>query len=393
MAKFFSMKKYPGVTYYESSKKRFNGKPDKCYYIRYVDPSGKRIREKIGWESEGVTAKYAFEIRNERLRDIRLGEEVIPIQKKKKQKITFDEFMNEKYLPYSKDNKNSSSYKREYQLYNAWIKPIIGEKTLKDISPFDLEKIKKEMKEEGKAPRTIEYALAVVRQAFNMAINWGIYSGINPVAKVKKPKEDNKRIRFLSPEEAANLLEELKKHSKQTYEMAYLSLYTGMRAGEIFNLRWEDIDFDNGIIYIKNSKNKTDRVAYMTDGVKEMLLDKKRNLKEESGIVFKSSKGEKITKISHSFFRAVNALGLNDNIVDRKDRVVFHTLRHTFASWLAIKGTPIYTIKELMGHKTLAMTERYSHLIPDIKRKAVENLENVSRDLNSEDKINPNRSS
>ena len=70
----------------------------------------------------------------------------------------------------------------------------------------------------------------------------------------------------------------------------------------------------------------------------------------------------------------VKALSLNDGITDPRDRVVFHTLRHTFASWLAIQGTPIYTIKELMGHKTLAMTERYSHLIPDAKRQAVKGL-------------------
>jgi len=387
MANFFTMKKYPGVTYYESNTKRFNGKPDKCYYIRYIDFSGKRIREKIGWESEGITAKYAFELKNERIRNIRLGEEVIPIQKKKKQQIAFDDFMNDKYLPYSKDNKNKSSYQREYQLYNTWIKPIIGEKQLKDISPFDIEKIKKEMKENGKAPRTIEYALAVIRQAFNMAANWGIYSNTNPVTKVKKPKEDNKRIRFLSPEEANKLLEEIKNHSFQTYEMAYLSLYTGLRAGEIFNLHWEDIDFENNMIYIKNTKNKIDRVAYMVKDVREMLLAKIEVLEEKNGLIFKNSKGEKITKISHSFFRAVNALGLNDNISNRKDKVVFHTLRHTFASWLAINGTPIYTIKELMGHKTLAMTERYSHLIPDIKREAINKIADIMNNSNNDESV------
>ncbi len=67
-------------------------------------------------------------------------------------------------------------------------------------------------------------------------------------------------------------------------------------------------------------------------------------------------------------------LGLNDGIDDPRDKVVFHTLRHTFASWLAIQGTPILTLKELMGHKSLAMTERYAHLMPDVKREAIKGL-------------------
>ena len=101
---------------------------------------------------------------------------------------------------------------------------------------------------------------------------------------------------------------------------------------------------------------------------------RRENPKDPTELLFKDSNGNRITKISHTFFRAVNKLGLNNNIIDPRDKVVFHTLRHTFASWLAINGTPIYTIKELMGHKTLAMTERYSHLIPDAKREAVERV-------------------
>ena len=376
MPKYLSLKKYPGVQYYESSTRKFNGKPDRCFYIRYQDSSGKRIREKIGWASEGITAAYAFQIKNERMRSVRLGDEVVPIQKKKKQSITFDEFFNQKYLPYAESNKKRSSYTREKQLYNTWIKPTIGDKALKEITSFDIEKIKKIMKDEGKAPRTIEYAIAVIRQVFNKATDWGIYTKSNPASKVKKPKKDNRRMRFLTKEEADLLLKELKERSLQVYEMAYLSLHTGMRFGEITNLTWQDVDLQNGIITIKDPKNNESRVAYITDNLKELLINKykRENPKDPSELLFKDSNGNRITKISHTFFRSANKLGLNNNIKDPRDKVVFHTLRHTFASWLAINGTPIYTIKELMGHKTLAMTERYSHLIPDAKREAVERV-------------------
>ena len=234
------------------------------------------------------------------------------------------------------------------------------------------------MKEAKRAPRSIEYALAVIRQAFNRAKEWGIYQGDNPTCKVKKPRVDNKRIRFLSPDEARMLLEECKKRSRQLYEMCLLSLYCGLQAGEIFNLTWQDIDLKNELIQIKDPKNKTNRVAYMNDEAKAMFEAKKEG--EPNELVFKDRKGKKIKEISNTFNKVVNALGFNENVKDPRDRVVFHTLRHTFASWLAIGGVPIYTIKDLLGHKNLTMTERYSHLIPDTKRQAVKVLGNIGKE-------------
>ncbi len=291
-------------------------------------------------------------------------------------KIPFDLFFEKKYVPYAKEK---VSFPREESYYRLWIKPVIGNKSLSTISPLDIEKIKRNILQAGRSPRTAEYAIAVVRQVFNKAAEWGFYSGTNPVKSVKVKKADNRRLRFLTKEEAKRLLEELKKHSQQVYEMAYISLYTGMRFGEIANLKWQDIDFQNKLIHVKDPKNRTSRVAYMTDGVEQILTQRKERLpnlktKPES-FVFFTKNGSKIIRISRTFERVVNKLGFNDGITDPRDKVVFHTLRHTFASWLAIQGTPIYTIKELMGHKTLAMTERYSHLIPDTKREAVKKLE------------------
>jgi len=292
-------------------------------------------------------------------------------KKQAKENVKYETFIKEKYLPYAK---NKKSFYREEVTLRLWILPIIGKKPIKNISPFDIEKIKKKMAEANKAPRTIQYALAITRHTINKASDWNIYTGVNPVTKVKAPKVNNKRIRHLTPEEAQDLLSELKKHSIQTYEMALLSLHTGMRAGEIFNLKFGDIDFANGIIHIRDPKSGEDRVAYLTEEISDMLSNKDG---EPNEYIFKDENGNRIERISKTFFRVVDKLGLNKGITDKRDKVVFHTLRHTFASWLAMQGTPIYTIKELMGHKTLAMTERYSHLAPDTKREAVRGLETM----------------
>jgi integrase len=121
-------------------------------------------------------------------------------------------------------------------------------------------------------------------------------------------------------------------------------------------------------------KNKASRTAYMTRALKEML--KARLPENPNELIFKDRwNGERIEFVSKTFQRAVDHLGFNKGVEDPRQKVVFHTLRHTFASWLAIQGTPILTIKELLGHRTLAMTERYAHLIQDMKQQATLALE------------------
>ena len=111
--KYETFARYPGVRAYLSPKKRTpDGKPGKCFYIRYKDSRGKLVEEKVGWLSEGVTASYASGLRAERIRSIRLGDEVVPIQKKRKQAITFNDFMEEKYIPWARTFKRAGKMKR-----------------------------------------------------------------------------------------------------------------------------------------------------------------------------------------------------------------------------------------------------------------------------------------
>jgi integrase len=242
---------------------------------------------------------------------------------------------------------------------------------------LDAEKIVNSILKKGLAVRTAEYVVSVLRHALNKAVERG-YLQVNPISKIKVPRKDNRRIRFLTKNEAIKLLNELKKRSQRTYEMAFLSLNTGMRFGEIASLTWQDIDFDNDIIYIKDPKNRKGRVAYMIEEVREFLKNKKQNSDTNStnSLIFSTKKHDKMTTITNSFKHAVNRLGLNKGITDPRDKVVFHTLRHTFASWLVQDGTPLYTVKELLGHKSIAMTERYSHLAESTMREAVKKLKN-----------------
>jgi integrase len=370
--------KYRGVYQRNSGIHLYQGKPDFCFDIAYrVD--GKLKWEKVGWASEGYSAKLADQIRTERIRSIRHGLDL----PKQKSTIPYFKDVSNKYIEWAKDNKSRSG-REDYYVCKNHLCPRFDNKRMNEITSFDLEKMKSDLTKQGLSPGSVKHCLVVVRQIFNKATLWGVYQGNNPIKGIKLPTLQNQRGRFLSYEEANLLMEELNKKSKQLHDMALLSLHCGLRAGEIFNLKGQDLDFENGLINISEPKNKENRKAFMTMAVKKMLLDRKPDSPDD--YVFKDNKRERIKVISKAFRRVIKHLKFNEGIIDHRQKIVFHSLRHTFASWLALQGETLLTIKELLGHKTLMMTIRYAHLIPDHKRKAILKLENDHKKNNFENK-------
>lgn len=385
---------YPGVRYREHSTKTFNGKIDKYFFIRYR-VNGKLKEEGLGWASEGWNAKKASieltklkenHVKGEgpqtladkrRLIQERQEAEKVEKEKEKKESITFSQVFLNQYMPQAKNNKGQRSYKREESLYKLWIAPVIGKTPFKDVTPLNLERIKKNMTDQGMSARSIRYALAVIRQVFNFAKRHDIYKGDNPTAKIKLPQADNRRLRFLTHEEAESLLESLFNKSPLTYEIALMSLYCGMRAGEIFSLTWGDVDIERGMLTLRDTKSGRNRTAFMTQTVRDLLKNKQRG--RNNDLVFPGRGGVKITSISNSFDRSVVELGFNEGITDPRQRLVFHSLRHTYASWLVERGVDLYTVKTLLGHSTLALTERYSHLGNNTLQNAIRVIEDQAK--------------
>ena len=481
--KRINVPKFQGVYYRESSKRRHLGKPDRCFDICYRDSRGKLIWEKVGWVSEKYNAVTASQIRSDRIRSIRHGEQ---LPKKKPEEVTLGEVWV-KYDEWLDSGKINTRTDRSN--YKNHIESLFANTPLSKIDVLDLERLKSKIINQGRAPATAKHILVLIRQLINKAILWGMWTGENPVKKVKLPKLNNSRVRFLSYEEAHILLRELEKASVQIMNISLLSLHTGMRAGEIFKLKWGHLDMENNLIHVADPKNIRPRKAFMTATIKELFENMETGKPE--GYVFESRKGSKIEWVSHAFDRAVTRLSnscyfwveefkdeispeqlrkviekdypdlpvtnednslkwlnklleipsfydrifskqrkqrfsedikklisitakyrskdeiilddtekeniqklnrllletiypdetpkikprFNNGVTDRRQKIIFHTLRHTFASWLAIQGTPILTIKELLGHQSLAMTERYSHLSPGQKQDAVNGIE------------------
>jgi integrase len=155
--------------------------------------------------------------------------------------------------------------------------------------------------------------------------------------------------------------------------MAIISLHSGLRAGEIFSLTWGDIDLQRGIMTLRDTKSGRTRPAFMTEDVKRILADKDRGGNDD--LIFTDPMGNKIKAMSRSFERIVTDLGFNEGVTDPRQKVVFHTLRHTYASWLVESGVDLYKVQKLMGHSTISLTERYAHLSNTSLQEAVKALE------------------
>ncbi|HPD60838.1 MAG TPA: site-specific integrase, partial [Thermodesulfobacteriota bacterium] len=372
--------KFKGVRYYEHPTRKHGVKKDRYLAIRY-QKDGKRIEEGIGWTSERdpeddqnwTEAKAALVL--ERLRGAaKHGKNEAPtrlIEKREietrrkevekrarelaeKENITFGYFFESVYFPTFKIGRKKDTVRKGKEHFKNWINPVIGPILFKDLKPFHLEKIKKNVLAAGMTPRSLQYVFATLRQIWNMAKRDGLITGDSPTKQVSIPKIDNKRIRFLSHEEAETLLGALQAIDPLTHDLALLSLHTGLRMGEMASLKWSHIDLNREIIHVMDPKGGEGRVAFMTEKVRSMFNSLQR--RQADDYVFTKKDGQRLNEMPRIFFEVVKELGFNEGVTDPRQKVVAHSLRHTFASWHVEAGTDLYTVKSLLGHSVIAMT-------------------------------------
>lgn len=214
------------------------------------------------------------------------------------------------------------------------------------------------------SPASVNRDLAVLKNMFSKAVEWG-YAVSNPVKRVKFLQETGRRERFLTPEEAAGLLA---KCSDWLRPIVTVALHTGMRRGELLGLTWRDVEFGAGCIVLDPERTKSGhgRKIPMNRTVTSVLEE----LRSESLVrgldapVFRGPEGgAPDMTLRREFKKAIEKAGLSG--------FRFHDLRHSHASFMVQAGVPLNTVRDLLGHRSLSMTLRYSHLSPDARRDAV----------------------
>ncbi|HOW60057.1 MAG TPA: site-specific integrase [Candidatus Omnitrophota bacterium] len=316
---------------------------------------GRRIKRKIAPDYE--TAKRVL---RKTLSDI-AENKYLDIQRIKP--IRFDEFVEQFKAVYASRKKSLGSYYRNalIPLMDTFQGLHLHEITPLKVEEYKTSRVSQKIGETEKhiAPSTVNRELALLKCIFNRAIEWGKTTK-NPVKGIKFYKENNKRDRYLSREEMNKLLGHCASRIKS---IVLFAANTGLRKGEIQNLQWQDVNYEQGYITVQDAKSGEGRKVPINQIVKDVLISVMKHPK--SPYVFCGDDG-----LPYNFRKSFETALKNSGILCFR----FHDLRHTFASHLVMAGVDLNTVRELLGHKTLEMTLRYSHLSPDHKGRAVELL-------------------
>jgi integrase len=335
------------------------------YWIRYAGLDGKII-----YESSGSTKfRDAEALLIKRKQVIKEGKQP---EIKKIGNHTFKELATE-YLKWAERQK---SYYNKVCYIEALITEF-GNLPLRRFNTRLVEQYQTKLINQGLKPSTCNRYLATLKHMFTKAIDWDMVEEhvLKFIRKVKFLPENNRRLRYLNKEECQELINACEPHLRP---IIITALNTGMRKSEILNLKWNNIDLKHGFILLDKTKNDERREIPINDTLRKTLTSIPRRL-DVPYVFYDPKTGKPYQDIKRSFHTALRRAKIHD--------FKFHDLRHTFASHLVMAGVDITTVKELLGHKTLTMTLRYSHLAPSHKVKAVNILDSTINEKSTIQKL------
>lgn len=371
------------------------------YYLAYA-VDGKRRRYKIGRGGEGnLTPEQARDVAKKKAGMIAHGED--PQEKRQQRRKehataktkTLKGFIDNKYKPWvlaeRKDAK--ATLKRLAANFSS-----LGDRPLKEISAWDIQKWRSEQLKAGKAKTTANRDVTAIRAVLSKAVEWGDLEH-HPLDRLKPLKTDDaKRVRYLTEDEEARLMEALGKRETRMREdrrsgnewrikrghapfpdiepdgfadhlkpMVLLALNTGLRRGELFSLAWGKVSFSTKTLTVDGERAKSGKTRHVfLNSTALSVLKKWRQQSSGEGLVFPGKEGQSMTNVKKSWGKLLEDAGITD--------FRWHDLRHHFASRLVMSGVDLNTVRELLGHSDLKMTLRYAHLAPEHKAEAVERI-------------------
>jgi integrase len=309
-------------------------KKQNAYWIDYYY-KGKRIREKIGLSyqlAKEVLLKRKLEIAEDKFFPERF-----------RKKLLFSDLLDKYWELHGKYLKSHS-----WEGMLDKIKEYLSNKKCEEITALDISSFYNQIKEKASTSTANRY-LTLLKMIFNKGIKWEMIDS-NPATKVAKGKEPPGRLRYLSIDEIKNLLNDC---DKRILPIVLIALFTGMRRGEILKLKWKDVDLENDVISLKETKSGKGRIVPIMPQLKELFLNLKKNIICEEDKIFSIP----LITLRRYFEKALKKANISD--------FKFHDLRHTFASYFIMTTNDLSALQQILGHSTPIMTQRYAHLSKD----------------------------
>jgi integrase len=341
-----------------------NGQPtkepkyEKVFYCRYKK-AGAVLEELCGRQyADQMNPAKAARIRAELIEGRRMSRrELREEAKEKDQRWT----LNRLWDTYKEQRTVNKALKVDDGRFFLYLKDKFGSKEPREILQLDVDRLRLSMLKE-KSPATVKATLALLKRIANFGYGKGLCPGLG--FKVSMPKVSNNKTEDLNTEQIQRLIKTIESDGdKLAGNIMLVALFTGMRRGEIFKLKWTDLNFDKGFITIRGPKGGRDETIPMNEKAREVLESTPR-LGE---YVFPGRNGKQLVTVQRSLRRIKKAAGLP------ADFRPLHGLRHAFASRLASSGqVDMYTLQKLLTHKSPVMTQRYAHLRDESLRKASE---------------------
>jgi len=351
--------KYPGVYYIMGISA--DGKPERIYYIRYRK-NGKMIDEKAGRQyQDDLTPSRASGMRARRIEGKEpTNKEKRTLERAQKEAEANKWTINKLWAAYKENRPNLKGIVSDENRFNNYIKPRFGKKEPGELIQLEIDRLRINLLKK-KAPQTVKHVLEILRRITNFGFNKGLSERLN--FSIEMPRVSNLKTEDLNPDQLTKLLEAIEKDDHpDAGPMMKLALYSGIRRGEMFKLKWSDIDYDKGFINLIDPKGGPDQKIPLNDAARALL---KSHPRTKSPFVFPGRGGRQRVDIKHAVNQIKKAAGLP------KGFRALHGLRHVYASMLASSGeVDMYTLQKLLTHKSPVMTQRYAHLRDEALKKA-----------------------
>jgi excisionase family DNA binding protein len=324
------------------------------WYLDFRDATGRRVQRVA---KDAISPQEAAQALQEAIRQDLLEAGKLDV---KPERVLFEDFADIFYHSYVLANWKRPAFEKGRLRI---IVDFFRGHELRDVTPMMIERFRQQRLKSGKARSTINRDLALMKKMYNVAINEGLVTD-NPVRKVKFYSEaDNVKEQILSPEEEERLLAAAPGHLRS---ILIIALNTGMRWGEIVGLEWKRVDLRAQLIHVVKAKSGKPRFININDPLMQELTRLKAGANGSPHVLPNEGTGKPYACLYRCFAKACKAAGITG--------LRFHDLRHTFATRLIQGGVDIETVRSLLGHHSIIMTQRYTHSSHETKQRAVDIL-------------------